>query len=613
MASGTVTYQATIANANQDIYAGTGAKVFQTSQSGSFPSTPYTVKSATIQYEVRVPGINSDYSGREMAVCRTDGGADTTLGVVPAGKKGTLTGTLSTGADYENIKALKFDGVKYWACKLQQGSTIVLTVEWEDDEPEEIDTSDKDDLHQEVDVVTGTIRSDGVIGEAFNTALTIIFEGVDISDDIAAYLISLSYTDNEEDETDDLQIKLQDASGVWLKKWLNASVQAAISSGEISLGGKTKGLKIKAGISTSGPDGVIRRTDCGSFTLDSIKASGPASTVNIKATSLPYAAGVRTEERDKAWEGYNLSGIGAEIAGRAGLGFMFDANSDPYYKRLEQAKETDIKFLQGLCHDAGYSLKVSDSKLIIFDQAKYEALAAVLTIFWMDGTYTKYDLSTTEGDVTYAQCEVRYYNPDTKEYISGTANSDTFDAEDENNQTLIITDHKVSNVGEAQALAAKLLRLHNKFEREISFTLVGNPLLAAGLNVELSGFGMWDGKYLLKQVKHEVSQNGYTTKIKGRCVYAHQVASTAQQEEEKQSSGDSSGNDKKDKESYWALQYAASVFSRPPSEPGSKNLGTKSAGTTVTILGSTSGGYTYVSVGGVTGYVSTGAIKKMYK
>lgn len=610
MASGTVTYQATIANANQDIYSGTGAKVFQVSQSGSFPSTSYTVKSAVIQYDIHTPGYNSDYSGRVMTVSRT-GGGDAALGVVSAGKKGTLTEPLSTGADYEDITALKFDGVKYWACKLQQGSSIILTVEWEDDEPEEIEPPEEDDLHKEVDVVTGVIRSDGEIGQVFSTDLTVIFEGVDISDEISAYLLSLSYTDNEEDETDDLQIKLQDASGVWLKKWLNASVQAAISSGEIILGGKTKGLKIKAGLQTSGPDGVIRRTDCGSFTLDSMKASGPPSTITIKATSLPYAAGVRTEERDKAWEGYSLSGIGAEIAGRAGLGFMYDANGDPSYKRLEQAKETDISFLQGLCHDAGYSLKVSDSKLIIFDQAKYEALAAVLTISWQDGTYTKYDLSTTEGDVTYAQCEVRYYNPDTKENIVGTANSDTFDAEDENNQTLIITDHKVANAGEAMALAAQLLRLHNKFEREISFTLVGNPLLAAGLNVELSGFGMWDGKYLLKQVKHEITQSGYTTKIKGRCVYAHQTASTAKAEEEKKSSG--SSEKKNEKDSYWALQYAASVFTRPPSEPGSKNLGTQSAGTTVTILGSTSGGYTYVSVGGVTGYVSTGAIKKMYK
>ncbi|MDR9824574.1 hypothetical protein RCJ22_03015, partial [Vibrio sp. FNV 38] len=126
----------------------------------------------------------------------------------------------------------------------------------------------------------------------------VAFEGVDISAEIKRFLLSMAFTDNEEDETDDLQIKLQDAQGVWLQKWLDASVQAAVSGGALTLGGKTKGMKIKAGIRCSYPSGMIRQMSCGAFTLDSIKAVGPPSTVTIKATSLPYAAGVRTEERD---------------------------------------------------------------------------------------------------------------------------------------------------------------------------------------------------------------------------------------------------------------------------------------------------------------------------
>ena len=609
MSSGTVTYQATVP-ANADIYSGTGAKEWAAVKSGSFPSTPYNVTSASISYDVRVPGWNYDNSGRSFQVS----GSGSVLGSCPCGTKGSQTASLDTGANYEGISSIKFDGVSYWACTIQGGSSIVITVEWEDDEPEDIPPPEEEDpLKQPVDVITGTIRSDGTQAKAMTAEAIVAFEGVDISEDIKPYLLSMAFTDNEEDDTDDLQLKLQDAKGIWLQKWLNASVQAAISGGTITLGGKTKGLKIKAGIRCSYPSGIIRQTNCGSFTLDSMKASGPPSNVTIKATSLPYAAGVRTEERDKAWEEYTLSGIGAEIAGRAGLGFMYDCNSDPFYKRLEQVKETDIAFLQRLCHDAGYSLKVSGSRLVIFDQAKYEALAAVLTIEWQDGTYTKYDLSTTEGDVTYAKCEVRYYDPDKKEMITGTATSDTFDAEDENNQTLVITDHKVTSVGEANNLAAQLLRLHNKFEREISFTLVGNPLLAAGLNVEISGFGMWDGKYLLKQVKQEISQSGYTTKIKGRCVYAHQTVKTAEEEKEQPSGGGSSQDQKKDGEPYWALAYSASVFSLPPDQAGSKNLGTQAAGAEVTLLGTTKNGYTYVSVGGTTGYVSTGAITKKYR
>lgn len=57
----------------------------------------------------------------------------------------------------------------------------------------------------------------------------VYFAGVDISTTVSRYLISLSYTDNEEDEADDLQIQLEDRSGIWLDQWLNAAVQAAAS------------------------------------------------------------------------------------------------------------------------------------------------------------------------------------------------------------------------------------------------------------------------------------------------------------------------------------------------------------------------------------------------
>jgi len=607
MASGTVRYQTLLSATNEEVYNGASAKSWPVSQSGSFPSTPYHITSATIQFDVRTAYA----SNRHMVVT----GNGVTLGDVPTGQTGIHTENLSTGANYEGITRIGLDGVERWACQLRQGSYLVIDVQWEDDEPEDSPPEENDGIDKEIDVVTGTVSHGQDTGEALYTDVVVSFEGVDISDEINRYLISMSHTDNEEDETDDLQLKLQDAAGNWTGKWLDASLQATIAYGDITLGGKTKGLKIKAGIRQHMPDGTVRTTKSGVFTLDTIKSSGPPSVVTIKASSLPFAAGVRTEERDKAWEEYNLSAIGSEIAGKAGLGFMYDSPADPFYKRVEQVKETDISFLMRLCHDNRLSLKVSDSRLIIFSQSKYEALAAVTTIRWMDGSYTKYDLSTTEGDVTYAQCEVRYYNPDTHETIIGLANADTFDAEDSNNQTLVITDHKVATVGEAEALAAQLLRLHNKFERECSFTLIGNPLLAAGLNVTLEGFGMWDGKYLIKQCRHEVGTGGYTTKISLRAVYAHQVRATTAAEEKKSGSGTSgSGQTQKQekKDTYWGLGYNATVFSYPPG--GGKNpvaIVTQPAGTAVTILGATSGDYTLVNAGGAQGYVSTAALKKI--
>ncbi|MDO4541183.1 MAG: hypothetical protein Q4B48_08880, partial [Syntrophomonadaceae bacterium] len=67
---------------------------------------------------------------------------------------------------------------------------------------------------------------------------------------------------------------------------------------------------------------------------------------------------------------------------------------------------------------------------------------------------------------------------------------------------------------EAQTLAAKYLRQHNKYERTATFTLPGNPDLVAGVTVFLSGWGGWSGKYIVKQAKHTVAgSGGYTTQI----------------------------------------------------------------------------------------------------
>ncbi len=64
---------------------------------------------------------------------------------------------------------------------------------------------------------------------ARRTDAEVFFDGVDISTSLRQYLISLTYTDYEENETDDLQIEIEDRDAVWLTKWLNVAIQAAAS------------------------------------------------------------------------------------------------------------------------------------------------------------------------------------------------------------------------------------------------------------------------------------------------------------------------------------------------------------------------------------------------
>ena len=500
-------------------------------------------------------------------------------------------------------------------------------------------------------------------------AVEVSFAGVNITDSIRPYLLSLTYTDNEEDEADDLQIKLQDKEGIWLTSWLTGAVDAAASAGsqtassvsssqasryrvtpaiglnvrtgpgtgyqklgalpygteisvsEISAGwaktvyrGQTayvcaqyltaigaesasdsfsvgdtvefvgnrhyvsstgnQGYAAKQGpakITLSNPgslhpwhlihiDGtsnvygwvdesdiraqgskvqnvteknenptqtgfsmqavILRENwtangrddllECGAFELDSIKASGPPSVITIKATSLPYSAQIRQTKKSRAWESYSLSGIAREIAISNEMAYLFESTSDPSYTRVEQYQESDIAFLSRLCHSAGISLKASNRILVLFDQAAYEQKPSSFTITRGDGSYLKYDLSTGTADTKYSSCRVRYADPATGRTWEGIAYAEDYKEDAKNNQQLEVT-AKVSSIAQAQELAAKHLRLHNKFARTATFTFPGSPSIAAGVTATLQGWGAWDGKYIVKQARHSIGSSGYTT------------------------------------------------------------------------------------------------------
>ncbi len=174
---------------------------------------------------------------------------------------------------------------------------------------------------------------------ARRTKAEIKFAGVNITKDIQPYLLSLTYTDNEEDEADDLQLTLQDRDGLWLEKWLQEAVETA-ASGQLKIGA----VLLAKNWLGNGKDKLL---DCGNFELDSVAAQSTPSTVTIKATALPFSAKIRQTLQTKAWENYTLSGIARELAAENGLACMYESVVDPTYSRVEQFQESGIAFRRG--------------------------------------------------------------------------------------------------------------------------------------------------------------------------------------------------------------------------------------------------------------------------
>ena len=275
--------------------------------------------------------------------------------------------------------------------------------------------------------------------------------------------------------------------------------------------GASRGLKISAAIvrenwNADGNDDVLY---CGQFDLDNVTVDGPPNTVTIKATSLSYTNAIRQTEKSKSWENVTLSQIVEFITKKSGMGYMFISSKNPKYTRVEQYRQSDIAFLSQLCHNAGCSLKVTSNIIVIFDQSEFEQNPEIRTIR-LGEEYTKYRLTTNEND-NYTSCRVYCIKPSC-EVITATIYVEDYKEDDNNNQCLEIRQN-VDSIAEAENLAYKMLRLHNKYEFEASFTFPGDPELTAGSVVVLEDFGAWNGRYVIKQAKHTLSCSGYTTQI----------------------------------------------------------------------------------------------------
>ena len=338
---------------------------------------------------------------------------------------------------------------------------------------------------------------------ARRTVIAVSIDGADISEDANRYLISLSYTDNEEDKADDLQLALDDREGVWLENWLDSA-------------DGTKGAEISAVIIQRNweSDGSDRVLACGVFEVDTLDGSGFPSAIAIKGTSLPFSSVIRTATHTKAWENTTLAALAGEMAARSGMRLMYESSYNPLYDRKEQVELSDICFLQGLCYDAGISLKVSGGIVVLFDAAEYERKPAVTTIRKGTTGILGYRFGTSTNDTNYARCHVSYTNPRTGETLEATFERPGADPE---GQTLKVNE-RVTSVGEALSLAMRRLRHKNKGETKAEFSLAGDTRLVSGVTVDVAGWGMFDGKYIIASATHSLGGDGYRASVRLRKV-----------------------------------------------------------------------------------------------
>ena len=330
---------------------------------------------------------------------------------------------------------------------------------------------------------------------ARSAEVVIVYEGKDISRDIAPYLVSFSYTDNASDKADDISVTLEDREGRWRDPWF-----------------PSKGDIIKASILTrewDAPD-KAESLPCGTFTVDEIECSGPPTVVVIKGVSSLTTKPMCREKHDRAWENAKLSTIAADIANANGLKLFWDSPNDPFFERRQQDKASDLSFLKGLCRDYGLGVKVTDKQLVCYDEESYEEHEPVGTLKFGDKRITHYSFKTKTAD-TYKAARVRYHHPVKAETIEATET----DEDAEGNGRDLEINERVDTLADAKTMAKKRLRDANKKEITGRIDMMGDLRFVGGQNITISGWGKFSGRYAIDKATHSV-RGGYTTSLELR-------------------------------------------------------------------------------------------------
>lgn len=318
----------------------------------------------------------------------------------------------------------------------------------------------------------------------------VVYEGKDITADLVPYLTSISYTDKVSGSSDEITLTLIDTDGVWRNEWIPA-----------------KGDKIEVWM---GYDDYM--FPCGIFEVDELELSGPPDIVNIRAMAAPISKKVRTK-KSTGHEGKTLLQLAETIAGDHGLTVTGEVNSEIVIDRVTQYRETDLEFLRRVSDAFGYVFSIRGDKMVYTSIYKLEDSSSTVSIHRTNiSTYSFVDKTTS----SYKSATVKHSNPVDNELIEGTEDCDDDGCSSED---VLEVRARAENVGQADAIAKAALHSKNTKRQTGRFTIEGNVLFLAGINVEITGFGRLSGKYQIVDSTHsQTPGGGYITNFNAKKV-----------------------------------------------------------------------------------------------
>lgn len=333
-------------------------------------------------------------------------------------------------------------------------------------------------------------NGDVIIIQARRTAINLLYQGKDISQDIAPYLLSFTFTDNAKGSADDISITLEDRSGTWLHDWTPSKGDIITASIIHTSGTKTQSLP------------------CGSFSIDQVEYSYPPAVMSIKAVSSSVKKSATQVKKSRAWENVTLREVCSDIAAGNGLALMMDTYADGLIERIDQIQQSDLDFLRELCADYGQAVKIQEGRVIVYDLEEYEAKAPVLSIGLDDERLLGFKFTSKSAKVV-RKVITKYHNHIKDETYEGEYLDDYEEGSDRYEEIL----EYLESQPEAESVAKERCIESNRKEITGSMSLMGDVNLCAGVTVECVDFGQFSGKHFVNKASHKVDRSGYVVSL----------------------------------------------------------------------------------------------------
>lgn len=237
------------------------------------------------------------------------------------------------------------------------------------------------------------------MGKSRTAQANIQYSGVNFSTSMNQ-VSSFEYVDAASGEGDTISLSVSDKERKWIGAWY-----------------PQKGDRLTADIMVNDweREGDRATLYCGSFVLDSISFSGFPIVGSIGGISIPADTDFKSTKRTRIWQSITVEQVGREIAWNAGFDLNYEA-AEIWVSTLEQSSQGDCEFLFALCKSYGLAMKIFNGRIVIYDEAVYEARDAVVTIDASD--MISLDDYNSSLDGTYTGGTITYTDPNTEEEIT---------------------------------------------------------------------------------------------------------------------------------------------------------------------------------------------------